>query len=420
MGGAGWQAWRRGGSPRPIYFTTSSMLMDFDNDVDDEDAFTYCSLVSGDESDLESECSELLDLQVPHHHVDDDNATIDAMLDGMEHEQSLNSLMELLALRRGRVAASAVDALLGQDENVHQQDALSELLQAEEEQADALLKVVLVPPVSEDTCRLHGWPASAFAACTKAGCSRQCMARLAGSEPDLLDRITANVGRARATVQQRSTVGAAAAASCSSIFCGSCGVEGSAASALLDGTVAAAAEAAAAEAAPESEEEAVLRSIRELQERGACRKSALTFAGRSVQWLHQPRKRAASDGSGKPAGKRLAGEQCPLPTPEEVVDAMCCGCAPRVPVEAILLLRSDPSDLAIKAFLYGVGHVCNRRMTSIIRISRRRLARLRRELREDGCPLPRERLHGLVAYRVDHPPANKTSAEQVRCATGVK
>ena len=148
MGGAGWQAWRRGGSPRPIYFTTSSMLMDFDNDVDDEDAFTYCSLVSGDESDLESECRELLDLQVPHHHVDDDNATIDAMLDGMEHEQSLNSLMELLALRRGIVAASAVDALLGQDENVHQQDALSELLQAEEEQADALLKVVLVPPVS--------------------------------------------------------------------------------------------------------------------------------------------------------------------------------------------------------------------------------------------------------------------------------
>ena len=124
------------------------MLMDFDNDVDDEDAFTYCSLVSGDESDLESECRELLDLQVPHHHVDDDNATIDAMLDGMEHEQSLNSIIELLALRRGRVAASAVDALLGQDENVHQQDALSELLQAEEEQADALLKVVLVPPVS--------------------------------------------------------------------------------------------------------------------------------------------------------------------------------------------------------------------------------------------------------------------------------
>lgn len=174
-------------------------------------------------------------------------------------------------MRGGSAAKGAVAAHLEAQANAQRAEVLEGLLQADEEEAAQLLAYVHVPPVSEDTCVLRGWPLASFSACSRTGCRRQCMARLANEDAEALDRFAADLKASRS--KPKLAMGAAAAAGCKSVWCGGCGAVNSAAGTLLDAVVAEAQEMVAQEPEQEAEDATVVRIISELQVRSMLRLS---------------------------------------------------------------------------------------------------------------------------------------------------
>ena len=320
-----------------------------------------------------------------------------AMWDGDE----LNEL-----LRDESTVAAMTDMVLEKAMARMQEDALVEVLHDEEASAKVLAEV-LVPVVSEDTCDARGWPVEAFRACAAGGCARKCMLQLVRDQPELLDSRSSELKAIRDRDMAAATSGPPGAAAARSIWCADCGTAGSASNVLLDAVVSEDQARAAASPVAESETAAVLRVFHELTGRGICTKGAIAFCGRSNKWLRRTRTRGEGGG-----GARLDTQAAELPTVEDALSWTCSctgACGSRVPRDAICLLRAAPTKLAVKTFMWSMPGICNGRMKRFVKIGNSTLSGYRRELKEDGMPLPRDVPHGLVLYRASNAPKNKTS-----------
>mgnify|MGYP006139849169 CR=1 FL=1 len=72
------------------------------------------------------------------------------------------------------------------------------------------------------------------------------------------------------------------------------------------------------------------------------------------------------------------------------------------------------AELVLKRFIYDTkcGQVhgyCNALLISLVPVGEATLAKLRLELEKDGYPVIRTREHGMLLWRRDHPPPNRTS-----------
>jgi len=169
----------------------------------------------------------------------------------------------------------------------------------------------------------------------------------------------------------------------------------------------------------------------ELSAMGCCQAACTGFAGVSSNFFGYKRKKSDAGARSSVGGvtERLSAEEALL--------LPCCadGCMPSVLPETVERLRLDLAavegnraevDLVWKRFLYDpqqavVRGFCNTKLRQLAPVGSDHLKRLRREIIEDGCACARATKHGMIAWREEHPPPNRTNeATEKACLQQLK